>query len=83
MTGKIPKGKTPSLIGSSNGRPKRIDVARKSVCSRCKDDISIGAECFNIPKSGNGFVTEKRFCKSCYDKVIEQTQKDLEELKIL
>ncbi len=83
MKNEKPKGRTPSLIGSTNGRPKRADVKRKSECCRCNDDIGIGADCFNIPKAGMGFSKECRYCKDCYGKVLDQTQKDLDGLKTL
>jgi hypothetical protein len=77
----MPKGRTPSLISASNGRPKRVDVQRKSTCCRCDCGIEAGAHCFNIPKAGQGFSKEKRYCLVCYKNVIEQTEKDLVELK--
>jgi len=30
-----------------------------------------------------GFSNEKRYCKDCFEKVLEQTQKDLDALKML
>jgi hypothetical protein len=83
MKNKTPKGKTPSLIGSTNGRPKRVTVERKSECNRCKDDIHPGNDCFGIPRLGSGFSNLKRYCKECYSRVLEQTEKDLADLKIL
>ncbi len=79
----MPKGKTPSLIGFSNGRPSRVAVQRKSQCVRCSCDIHAGTDCFNIPKKQAGFTRECRYCKSCYEKVLEQTQADFESLKSL
>lgn len=81
MKTKIPKGKTPSLIGAANGRPKKVNALRKSSCARCKGEILGGSSCFEIPQAGNGFTSQKRFCTECYKKVIEQTEKDLSELK--
>ena len=78
MTNKILRGKTPSLIGSSNGRPCRVDVKQKSKCKRCGCDIGAGQDCFGIPKAGSGFTNIHRYCKQCYMNIIEQTRKDLE-----
>ena len=78
-----PKGKTPSLIGSSNGRPKRVTVERKSICCRCKGDILSGQDCFGIPKAGSGFNSLRRYCKGCFQNVLVQSQKDLDEIKNL
>lgn len=83
MKNQKPKGKTPSLIGSSNGRPKRVVVERKSECCRCHGEINPGQDCFGIPKAGSGFSTVKRFCKECFRNVLTQTHKDLEETKKL
>jgi len=83
MKNSNPKGPTPSLIGSSNGRPKRIIVERKSKCCRCCNDIQVGQDCFGIPKVGSGFTSVRRFCKECFEKVLIQTYKDLEKVKNL
>lgn len=83
MKNNKPKGKTPSLIGSSNGRPRRVQVERKSECYRCSCDIQVGQDCFGIPKVGSGFSPIKRYCKICFQNILEQTQKDLEEVKKL
>ncbi len=80
---KSPRGKTPSLIGSANGRPKRIIVQKKSECKRCHCDILVGHDCFGIPKATSSFGSIRRFCKECFYKIIEQTRVDLEELKTL
>ena len=77
------KGKTPSLIGFTNGRPKRIDVARKSTCFRCRSAILVGTACYDIPQKSAGFTRECRHCSICYQRVLEQTQKDLNQLKSL
>ena len=74
-----PRGKTPSLIGSSNGRPERVMVKAKSECSRCHCDIVVGDDCFGIPKTGS-FTNLKRFCKECFDKILKQTSEDLEKI---
>ena len=83
MKNTMPKGKTPSLIGSSNGRPKRVVVMRTSECCRCHGAIKPGDDCFNIPRAGQGFSTEKRYCNDCYGNVLDQTQKDLAELRTI
>lgn len=80
MTKGKPKGKTPSLIGGSNGRPKRAEVKRRSECSRCHSAIEKGADCFEIPKVGGSFSNAKRFCAGCFQNVLSKTAEDLEEL---
>ena len=83
MKNNNPRGKTPSLIGSTNGKPKKVAVKRKSKCNRCQSDILTGQDCFSIPKVGSGFKSEKRYCTTCFQKIIEQTEKDLENIKNL
>ena len=80
---KKPKGKTPSLIGSTNGKPVPVDVSRKSECRRCHSEIQKGEKCIGIPDLNTGFNTVRRYCKVCYENIIIQTQKDLDELKLL
>lgn len=81
MTSNKPKGKTPSLIGFSSGRPCRVTVKRKSKCNRCGSNIETDQDCFGIPKTGGGFTVTKRHCKSCFKNIIQQTYKDLEEIE--
>lgn len=80
---KNPRGKYPSLIGSSNGKPERIIAERKSKCHRCKTEIPKGLKCIGIPKIGAGFNSTKRYCLDCFKKIIEQTQKDFDKAKAL
>jgi hypothetical protein len=80
---KKPKGPVPSLIGSSNGKPKRIPVKRTSPCSRCESPIEGGGDCVGIPKLGSGFTNYKRYCDECFQAILEKTQLDLNELKCL
>lgn len=75
-----PRGKTPSLIGASLGRPGVAEVQRKSTCARCGSSVSREDLCFEIPKSG-AFTTRLRFCVACYRNILLQTQGDLDQLK--
>jgi hypothetical protein len=77
-----PKGKTPSLISGSSGKPKRVMVQKKSNCHRCDDDIEVGQDCFGIPKTGS-FSSLKRYCKECFEKILAKTAEDLDLLKKL
>lgn len=79
---KKPKGKTPSLIGSTYGTPRRVPVLRKCDCKRCGGAILSGSMCVAIPKLGP-HSNPKRFCESCYANILEQTEKDLYKLKEL
>ena len=77
------KGKTPSLIGFSNGRPKRIEVKRVRTCVRCDRKMGPGEDCFDVPRQSGGFPAEKPYCKGCYINVLDQTQQDLNQLRTL
>src|SRR3989442_10923388 len=83
MTKKTPKGPIPSLIGSTNGRPRRAEVKRLSYCYRCNDDILAGSNCIEIPKLGAGFASVKRVCETCFEAIMQKTAQDLEQLQTL
>ncbi len=36
--------------------------------------------CIEIPQSGNGYSSPKRFCNDCFQLVLEKTQEDLDAL---
>jgi hypothetical protein len=83
MTKITPRGPTPSLIGSTNGRPRRAIVIRKSTCYRCHAELLAGQNCIEIPKLGGGYSTPKRVCSECFQGIIEKTCQDIDELKKL
>src|SRR5579863_4626618 len=62
----MPRGPTPSLIGSTNGRPKRVDVLKKSECSRCHSQFVAGQTCIAIPKLRQAYSTSRRVCDECF-----------------
>jgi hypothetical protein len=78
-----PKGKSPSLIGSSLGRPEAAVAGRTVPCSRCKGSIANGEQCFDIPQPTKPFRSTRRFCASCFGTVLTQTKLDLDELQSL
>jgi hypothetical protein len=73
----MPKGKTPSLIGSSLGRPRSAVAGRSSPCSRCEKYIAMGVKCYDVPQPQKKFASTRRFCASCFRDVLEQTKCDL------
>ena len=83
MTKNKPKGRTPSLISGSNGKPHKVDVKGRSLCARCKDSIEIGQKCFGIPKTNSRFRKVSRYCKECFDNILDKTQDDIDLLKKL
>lgn len=83
MTKSSPRGPTPSLIGGTNGRPKRVSVTRLSKCYRCDADLLGGTECIAIPKLGGAYSTAKRCCDTCFQLILAKTESDLAHLKIL
>ncbi|GAB5451129.1 MAG: hypothetical protein Hals2KO_14570 [Halioglobus sp.] len=72
-----PKGKTPSLLSMSSGKPVLHECGRACKCSRCKNGLSKGVMCFQIPKSSSGFTAKKIHCLDCTASVIAQTKKDI------
>jgi hypothetical protein len=83
MTKINPKGPTPSLIGSTNGRPRRTTVIRKSTCYRCHAELLAGHSCIEIPKLDGAYSTPKRVCDECFQGILRKTAVDLEEIKAL
>lgn len=79
----MPKGKTPSLIGSSLGRPVKATAGKKCACSRCGADIVKGNDCYDVPQPQKPHSTTRRFCRDCFGNVLEQTRADLGELETL
>lgn len=73
----MPKGKTPSLIGSSLGRPDASLAGRLCACSRCKAAILMGDKCYDVPQPQKRFSQTRRFCASCFRAVLEKTKEDL------
>lgn len=74
------RGKTPSLIGSSLGRPSKTTCGRRTPCSRCREDIFKGVDCYDVPRPTKSHSSTRRFCVGCFTEVLEQTGRDLEGL---
>ena len=83
MNKRKPRGPVPSLIGGANGRPKRVAVKKKSMCSRCHVPFAAGDSCISIPKVGGGYSNAKRVCDECFQKIVEKTAEDFEKIKEL
>jgi hypothetical protein len=75
-----PKGKTPSLIGSTLGAPRKRLVQRESHCKRCNTSMSKGTECPEISQLGGSFSNYKPYCDDCFRAILEQTKADLDAL---
>jgi hypothetical protein len=80
MKSSKPKGKTPSLIGGSQGAPRKRLVERLSHCKRCSGAILRGAECFEIPHLGGSFSNPKPYCDGCFQSILHKTKADLDAL---
>lgn len=79
MNSRKPKGKVPSLIGSTLGTPKKVRVAKCS-CNRCHCEIVNGTECYEIPQLGGSFSNRKRYCNDCFRSIIAKTSDRLKYL---
>lgn len=75
------RGKTPSLITGSSGKPTKTVAKRRRSCSRCSFVISLGEACFEVPKVGGGFSNRKTFCMNCFKEILVQTKKDIANLE--
>ena len=76
------RGKIPSLISGSSGKPVKVTAKRQRPCIRCSCDIASGSSCFEVPKVGGGFSSKKTYCKSCFKEVLEKTKEDLSSLEL-
>lgn len=76
-----PKGKTPSLLAQSTGKPSVHSYNRKTTCCRCKESIASGIKCFQIPKAQSGFTSQKPHCLGCFRQILEKTKSDILELE--
>ena len=79
----MPKGKTPSLIGSSLGKPAKATSGKRCECSRCHADIVKGEDCHDVPQPLKPHSATRRFCRACFENVLKQTKRDLAELEKL
>jgi hypothetical protein len=73
-----PKGKVPSLIGSTLGTPRKVLVKRERDCKRCHTPISKGTECYEIPQLGGSFSNYKPYCDDCFRSILIKTKADLD-----
>jgi hypothetical protein len=78
-----PKGKTPSLISGSLGRPNRATAGKSCSCSRCDAKIEKGCACFDVPQPSKPFNSRRRFCSRCFTAVVAKTREDLTEIEAL
>jgi hypothetical protein len=78
-----PRGPVPSLIGGTNGKPKRVSVRKKSECSRCGSPLVAGDTCIEIPKLGTAYSTSRRVCDECFQAILAKTYEDLEKVKAI
>ena len=76
------KGKTPSLIGASLGRPRKKTCGRETPCSRCRVGIPKGDDCYDVPQPTKPHSATRRFCAKCFGGVLEQTKRDLDLLSV-
>jgi len=73
------RGKCPSLISGSNGKP-RIECAKgKRHCKRCGKDILKGENCSSIPNPRK-MNSRTTYCVDCYKEILRKSKVDLESL---
>lgn len=78
-----PRGPVPSLIGSTNGKPKRVPVKKKSECRRCHAPFVAEQTCIEIPKLGAAYSKSQRVCDECFQDILQKTSEDLEAIKAI
>lgn len=75
------RGKIPSLISGSSGKPKIVFALRSCKCKRCNKPISQNGKCIDIPKIGGSYSSNKRYCLTCFFEILSQSEKDLNVIK--
>jgi RNase P subunit RPR2 len=81
---KKPRGPAPSLIGSTNGRPARVQIKKNGhECKRCGEPFIAGKTCIAIPQLGAGYSSVRRVCDECFAEILKKTSADLEEVKAI
>ena len=78
---KTKKGKIPSLLSGSSGKPKKLQIKQKTICRRCDEEMGKGSFCFGIPNYSSGFKVYKKYCQTCYKDILSQTERELDQLK--
>lgn len=72
-----PKGKTPSLLAISTGKPEPYTCGKSTPCDRCEQTVEKNERCFRIPRMKSGFTNHPIFCITCTVAIIEQTRIEL------
>lgn len=80
MTIGKPRGRSPSLIGSTLGTPKLVTIAKSTPCKRCGTALHKGLVCYAIPQLGGAFTNLRRYCTPCFRNILQKTKEDLESL---
>lgn len=71
------RGKTPSLLAISTGKPEPHTCGKGTDCDRCDELVAKGDRCFRLPKVKSGFTRHPIFCVGCTIAIIEQTKIEL------
>lgn len=69
------KGRAPSLVTSSAGKPRIVIAKRKRSCKRCNAAISLATVCIEIPIPGA--MGRKTYCSDCMVEIIAKSKDDL------
>jgi len=75
------RGKIPSLLSFSTGKPYKDTTKKEAKCNRCNLVILKEKTCFKVPKRSNGFTNDKIHCLTCVQEILQQTQKEIDEVK--
>ena len=75
-----PRGRTPSLIGSTHGAVSFHVTGRKTKCRRCKEDMKKRTTCVRVAKPGR-MGPGKGYCTDCFGNVLNETQRKLDSLR--
>ena len=70
------KGKTPSLVCGTAGKPRIVFAKGTRHCKRCEIKLGPATKCVEIPIPGS--MGWKTFCCHCFMDMIKQSREDLD-----
>ena len=74
------RGKIPSLITGSSGKPQKVVAKKQRKCHRRECLIKQNESCFEVPQLNEPFKNTKTYCKECFREMLKKTREDLDHL---
>lgn len=75
----VKRGRSPSLIGGSQGGVRFTEAKRRRSCKRCDGGILKGKSCAEI--SNPGKQGHRTYCLDCLEEILDKTERDVLQLR--